>query len=171
MKHKNDVWELLPDEKGYRRPTHIKKLRLLADENISQPFVEHLKEGDIIITSITDEGLNGYKDEAVRVWAKKRQKIIITTDKDFWDEKKHPIHECFGIICFESGPEDFEKLSQSFARFHYYFAAHFSLELWNQFKVFLKLKGFIIRQRTNEGIIVEEEYLFEKGDIWIRKLR
>ncbi len=147
-----------------------RKLRLLADQNIPIEIIDELKSARFQIVSVSEIGLSGHPDENIREFAKKKNRVILTSDKDFWDERKHPISKCFGIICTEAGPQDFNKLIESLARFHLFFAKYFSNDLWYNMKALIKTQGFILRQ-LNDGRIDEKEYHFEKGRIYERVLK
>jgi len=147
-----------------------RKLRLLADQNMPVEIIEELKHARYQIVSVYEMGLSGHPDENIREYARKKNRVILTSDKDFWDERKHPIQKCFGIICTEAGPQSFDKLYDSLARFNHFFARYFSNDLWYNMKALIKTHGFILRER-NEGRINEKEYFFSKGKIYHRVLR
>jgi predicted nuclease of predicted toxin-antitoxin system len=147
-----------------------RKLRLLADQNIPIEIIDELKSAKFQIVSVAEIGLSGHPDENIREYAKKKNRVILTSDKDFWDERKHPIRKCFGIICTESGPQDFDKLIESLARFNHFFAKYFSNDLWYNMKALIKTHGFILRQ-LNFSKIDEKEFYFDKGRIYERVLK
>src|ERR1700676_3421697 len=99
-----------------------RKLRLLADQNVPIEIIEELRNARFQIKSVSETGLTGHPDENIREYAKKKNRVILTTDKDFWDDRKHPLQKCFGIICTEAGPQDYDKLIESLAWFHHFFA-------------------------------------------------
>ena len=147
-----------------------RKLRLLADQNIPIEIIDELKSAKFQIVSVSEIGLSGHPDENIREYAKKKNRVILTSDKDFWDDRKHPIRKCFGIICTEAGPQDFDKLIESLARFNHFFAKYFSNDLWYNMKALIKTHGFILRQ-LNFGKIDEKEFFFAKGKIYERVLK
>lgn len=148
-------------------PKYPKKIRLLADENIAKYIIEDLSKY-FSIKSVFDLNLAGHPDENVRASAKKLNRVILTTDGDFWDEKKHPIRLCFGIICTEAGPAEEEKLYNSLARFYVMFAKSWPLEWWTNTKAFIKMDGFILRSLQYDGTIEETEYKFKNGKVFFR---
>jgi predicted nuclease of predicted toxin-antitoxin system len=162
-------WEELDVELVDKKylPSYPKKIKLLADENISQVIIEDLSQY-FSIKSVFDLNLAGHPDENVRATAKKLNRVILTTDKDFWDEKKHPIRKCFGIICTEAGPSENDKFYHSLARFHIMFAKKWPLEWWENTKAFIKMDGFILRSLQYDGNIEETEYKFKNGKVFFR---
>ena len=147
-----------------------RKLRLLIDENIPSELVNDLRRARYQIESVSEKGLTGHPDENILAYAKKKNRVVLTTDKDFWDDRKHPLQKCFGIICTEAGPQDYDKLYESLAWFNHFFAKHFSNDKWYNMKALIKIHGFILRQ-LNEGKIDEKEYRIEGRKIFMRVVR
>jgi predicted nuclease of predicted toxin-antitoxin system len=148
-----------------------KKIKLIADQNVPQELIDDLKEHGIAIISIREVGFTGHPDEHIREIAKKKNRVLLTTDKDFWDEKKHPIHKCFGMIISEAGPQEYDKLIYSLAKLYVNFMKDFSHDLWANVKAYIKPNSFNIRQLTAEGRISEKEYKIERGTIMERIIR
>ena len=163
--------ELNIDVKEFILPKNPKKLKLLADQNIPLEIIKDFSQYGFSIKSIFDLNYAGHPDENVREIAKKLKRVLLTTDKDFWDEKKHPLQKCFGIICCAAGPEDIAKISYSFARLHVYFAKYYPHDWWDKTKAFIKTEGFILRMIKRDGNISEDEYVFNDTKIMTRKIR
>ena len=69
-------------------------MRLLADENIQQLTVEHLRALGHDIRSVKEEGLSSLRDEAVFEHAQQHKRTLLTYNADFADirdlaEKRH----------------------------------------------------------------------------------
>ncbi len=151
-------------------PKNPAKIKLLADQNIPQEIIEDLSNS-FSIKSVFDLKLQGHPDENIREEAKKLKRVLLTTDKDFWDEKKHPIKKCFGIICCEAGPEEIDKITISLARLYVYFAKYYPNEWWNNTKAYIKTEGFTLRILQAGGVLDEDEYLIKNGKVMTRKIR
>ena len=151
-------------------PKNPTKLRLLADQNIPIEIVNDFKKNNIAIKSIYELNLKGHPDENILQTAKKLNHIILTTDKDFWNDKKHSLQKCFGIFCIDAGPQDTINIYRSFILLHYNFARFISNEFWNKTKVLLKTNSFVIK-RIQDGIISETEYKFSGSKVYSRDIR
>jgi predicted nuclease of predicted toxin-antitoxin system len=151
-------------------PKYPKKIKLLADENIPMHIIEELSKY-FSIKSVFDIGLAGHPDENIRDASKKLKRVLLTTDKDFWDEKKHSIRKCFGIICTEAGPDEIDKIYMALARFYVYFAKRYPNDWWNYTKAFIKTDGFILRTLLFDNTIEETEYQIKRGKIMMRIIR
>jgi predicted nuclease of predicted toxin-antitoxin system len=151
-------------------PKYPKKIKLLADQNIPMHIIDELSSY-FSIKSVFDLGLSGHPDENIREAAKKLKRVLLTTDKDFWDEKKHPIRKCFGIICTEAGPDQIDKIYMSLARFYVYFAKKYPNDWWHYTKAFIKTEGFVLRTLQWDGAIDETEYQVKKGKVMSRNIK
>lgn len=151
-------------------PKNPSKLKLLADQNIPLEIVEDLKMNHFAIKSIYEINMQGHPDENILLSAKKLNRVLLTTDKDFWDERKHPIQKHFGVFCIESGPQQTENIYRSIAQIILKLARFISNEWWDKTKVHLKTDGFTIR-RLEGGLITETEYKFVGKKIYFREIR
>src|SRR5579862_6761335 len=166
-----NIWkELTGKSDANLLPRNPSKLKLIADQNIPLDIVKDLQKNNIAINSIYDMKLEGYSDESILQIAKKIKRVLLTTDKDFWDEKKHPIQNHFGIFCVESGPQNANNFYLSFVRLYIGFARFVPNEWWAKTKVLLKTDGFTIR-KINPGIINETEYKFIGKRILVREIK
>jgi len=73
-------------------------MRLLADENLLEPIIDHLRSQGQDVFSIRDAGLCGISDDNVYRKACEENRIIITMDKDFTRTFRFPPENCGGII-------------------------------------------------------------------------
>lgn len=62
---------------------HPLQLSILADENIHEEVVNHLRKRGLMIESIKERNLRGSTDEQIISLAEKEKKIILTHDADF----------------------------------------------------------------------------------------
>ena len=171
MKQNNIEWEEV--EMNYEEiPAYPKKLKLLSDQNISLDIVEafHIFRPKVSIKTVYEYGLDGHPDENIVAKARKLKRVLVTSDMDFWDERKHPINKCFGIICIDAGPQEFGKTLKGFALFWAFFAQFFSNDDWYALKSLVKTNGFNLRF-IRGGQLQETEYLIDKGKVMQRKIR
>jgi predicted nuclease of predicted toxin-antitoxin system len=171
MNNLDNEWEeLKSDEKdSLILPKKPKKVKFLADQNIPIKIVQELRNAKISIATVEELGLEGCPDENLVQIARKRGLVILTTDRDFWDERKHPIHKCFGIICIDAGPQDSKKILESIALIDVFFLRYIPREWWDKQKALIKSNGFVLRQIIYNGSIEDNEYMFQRGKVYIRK--
>lgn len=66
-------------------------MKMFANENLFEPIIDYLKEGDHDVLSIRDLGLSGISDDEVYQLACKENRIIITMDNDLTRDVPFPI--------------------------------------------------------------------------------
>jgi len=152
-------------------PKNPTKLRLLADQNIPIEIVNDFKEHNIALISIHDLKLAGQPDENILHAAKRLKRVLLTTDKDFWDDKKHPLRQSSGIFCINAGPQDTDSIYRAFINFNYRVARFFDNEFWHETKVLLKVSSYTIKNINYRGAIDEIEYKSVGGTLYVREIR
>lgn len=73
-------------------------LKLLADENIAQRVVGHLRQEKFNVLSIYEENITGISDEKILKIAKKQKRVVLTHDKDFGSLIHQPYQPHGGVI-------------------------------------------------------------------------
>lgn len=90
-------------EESWFRRTFGKKARFLLDENLDgEPAAEMRSEGWNTKTA-QEAGLIHRSDEDVVAYAWRHNRILITTDADFSDERRFPPNRNPGIVIVPSG--------------------------------------------------------------------
>lgn len=69
-------------------------MRLLADENLYEPIITHMRSLGHNVLSIRDAGLSGISDDEVYNRACKENRVIITMDRDFARTFRFPPEKC-----------------------------------------------------------------------------
>lgn len=83
-----------------------RKVRLLLDENLEAEFIAEIRAvGDFRVTV----GRPGLKDQALWDQARAMKAILVTTDGDFWDDRKYPLPLSPGVVIV-SGQTASEKI-------------------------------------------------------------
>lgn len=72
--------------------------RWLADENIHLSIIEWMRNEGMNVWTAEELGLKGRDDNAVFKLARRLDRMILTSDEDFWDDSKFPIDICPGIV-------------------------------------------------------------------------
>ena len=69
-----------------------------------EPFVvDALRNAGCKVITSEEAGLRGRDDRDHAAYAKRKKLILFTKDKDYLDNRKHPIAQCSGIIVFDVG--------------------------------------------------------------------
>jgi len=79
------------------------KARFLVDESMGTAIAEHLSERGYNTKYVGDEGLEGHSDEDVFASAWGSERIIVTHDTDFLDDRRFPPHRNPGIVLVRPG--------------------------------------------------------------------
>lgn len=152
-------------------PGPHKKLKLLADANIPQVLIDELRAAGLVVDSVVEMGISGHPDDNIVQLAKRLHKVILTMDRDFWDDNKHPLRKSPGIIFVDVAPAQVEKAIDGLARFYGIFAREWPLDWWHQMKARVTEHGFAIRSPTWDGNISEDEFQLTNGKLLTRKIR
>jgi predicted nuclease of predicted toxin-antitoxin system len=153
-------------------PGPHKKLKLLADANIPKPLIDELRFAGIVVTSVAEEGLSSHPDGNILQLSRKLGTVLLTMDRDFWDDRRHPLRKSPGVIFVDIPPDQIERAIEGLAKFHGIFAQRFPLDWWSEMKARVSEHGFILKNITWEGRISEEEFRLAKdGRLVTRVLR
>ncbi len=166
-------WREFEWEKAPRTPPGPhKKLKLYVDINVPEPLVQELRSAGLTLQSARQYGTASRPDENIYQEARERGLVLLTMDSDFWQDRKHPLQTTAGIIFVDVSPDAPEKACDALARFYRSFAKYFPLDWWSGMKARLSEHGFILRFRTWDGQISEDEFrMLENGKLITRTLR
>lgn len=82
------------------------KSRFLVDESLDPTLVLALEKLGWKAESVADVGLSGHSDEDVLAHAWRKGYILLTSDKDFLDDRRFPPHRNPGVIILPNAPID-----------------------------------------------------------------
>jgi predicted nuclease of predicted toxin-antitoxin system len=78
--------------------------RFLVDENVPPELTRLLTERGYNAKSVSDIGMRGRSDEDVLARALRDNRLLITNDDDFREERRFPEHRNPGIVIIPNGP-------------------------------------------------------------------
>jgi predicted nuclease of predicted toxin-antitoxin system len=95
----------LPDDDTRREldEEYRGQARFLVDESMGASIAKYLSEKGYNTRYVGDEGLAGRSDEDVFAFAWKSERIIVTHDPDFLDDRRFPPHRNPGVIVVRPG--------------------------------------------------------------------
>jgi len=94
--------------------TFRKRTRFLVDENVPEDLIIVLKEKGYDIKSIANFGLKGRDDKEVFDLARKENRILITQDRDFLNDRLFPIQNSPGIAVLPAYSENIDAFVAAF---------------------------------------------------------
>lgn len=98
--------ELSNDEMRNFEQEFKKKARFLVDENMGNDVAILLRDFGYNAIFAAEAGLIGFSDEAVFAYAWKDNRIILTHDSDFLDDRQFPFHRNPGVIVLPGAEGD-----------------------------------------------------------------
>ena len=72
--------------------------KFLADENLDAEAVQAIRNIGWSVKTVRDAGIAARSDEVVWATARKEDRVLLTTDKDFLDEQRFPIRQSPGVV-------------------------------------------------------------------------
>lgn len=147
-----------------------KKLKLCADANIPRPIIEEIRQAGIPIRTATEDKAATHSDESILAWVRRCKRVLLTLDRDFWDDKKFPLQSVPGIIFIDVAPNDFAAILRSFGLIFGTFANSYPLDWWEQMKARVLPEGYVLKMRNWDGRTVEYAIKLKSGRIFAREL-
>jgi hypothetical protein len=87
-----------------------KKARLLLDENLDPALAQALRALGWKVETVEEVGLRGRDDSDVLAYAHRENRILITGDRGFRDERRFPPHRNPGVVII---PQDLDDAARS----------------------------------------------------------
>ena len=86
-----DEWFEISDSDWLEDGFIGKELKLLVDAQFPQPVFQEIRAAGIKIDQIPSSQKRR-DDTDILALAEKQEKVLLTLDKDFWDDRKQPLH-------------------------------------------------------------------------------
>ena len=86
------------------------KARFLADESLGREAATFLRDQGWNCRFVDEVGLQGHSDEDVYAFAKRDDRILLTHDTDFMNDRSFPLHGHPGVIVLPGGSGEAEPL-------------------------------------------------------------
>ena len=146
------------------------KLRLLADQNISREMVSELRHARINVTTASERRVSNLSDTNLFEYAKSHGMVILTTDRDFWSDRRFPVHKGGGAVVLEAPPSDVMKCLRSFGLAYGTFAKSFGGSAVNGIRIKASEDRFLLKMKSPSGSRVTYEMKLEKRTLWAREI-
>ena len=90
------------------------KARFYADENFPERAIALLREMGAKVQTSRQAGLNRRSDEDQLAYALRNGLVVVTCDRDFLDERRHPLIKCPAIFIFDFGSGTVDEMRRAF---------------------------------------------------------
>lgn len=90
------------------------KARFYADENFPPKATAAFRAMGARVTTAQDVGLVGHSDEDHVSYAQRHSLVLATCDRDFLDERRHPLIHCPAIFVFNFASGSATEIRQTF---------------------------------------------------------
>jgi predicted nuclease of predicted toxin-antitoxin system len=135
-----------------------KKARFLVDENIECVVLDTLRESGFNAVSTNDVGISGHPDENVLAFAKRDDRVLLTNDADFLDDRKFPYPHNPGVVVLPSAQGKIKALLGALSDVMNIVGV--SRDLWRESKIAVTEKGVwtVSTFERKEGRVVKNRY-------------
>ncbi|HLG30998.1 MAG TPA: DUF5615 family PIN-like protein [Candidatus Brocadiales bacterium] len=148
-----------------------KKLKLCADASVPRSFVEALKDlYKIPVITAIESNIVTHEDNSILAWSKRNKRVLLTMDRDFWDDKKFPLQNIPGVIFIDVPPSDVDDGLEAFALIYRTLAISFPLDRWPNKKARVTPSKYLLKMRTQEGHLLQYEIKLVAGKLLTREL-
>jgi len=152
---KEEIAEFLKDRK--------KSARFLVDESAGTELASQMKEIGLNVKYVDDVGLRGRSDEEVFAYARKQNRVILTHDEDFMNNRQIPIYLSPGIVKIPGASGDEDALVQAVSQVVSMFG---NLgQFFEKTKISITSEGIWTINKFNQdtGIITKSIYKFPRN--------
>ncbi len=113
------TWTAVPEidarEATRFRRDFAARARFLVDHNVIDDVPAVLADRKWNVETAAEAGLAGRSDEDVLAYAWREDRILITHDRDFLDERRFPPHRNPGIVILPGGSGDLRAVARALA--------------------------------------------------------
>jgi predicted nuclease of predicted toxin-antitoxin system len=75
-----------------------KKARFVVDESVDPRVARYLRRRGLSVTHVSEVGLAGHSDEDVFAYAWREDRVVLTHDGDFTDDRRFPPYRNPGLV-------------------------------------------------------------------------
>jgi hypothetical protein len=113
------VWKPVPtpskEEMAEFLSEHRRSARFLVDESLGEEVAKQIRELGWNVKYVDEVGLRGHADEDVYAYAHKENRVILTHDDDFMDNRLFPFWICSGVVVIPGASGDENALAKAVA--------------------------------------------------------
>jgi predicted nuclease of predicted toxin-antitoxin system len=137
------------------------KARFYADENFPPKAAAILRDLGARVVTAQEAGLVGHPDENHVAYARKNGFVLVTCDRDFLDERRHPLIQCPAIFVFDFGSASTPEIRRAFRCFSTVFRMPQFFDKW--WKVDAKRDSWSEYVRHQDGTTDRSRFRLWRG--------
>jgi uncharacterized protein DUF5615 len=166
----NDEWFEVSDKDWLGPRFKGKKLKLLLDAQVPEAVAREIKGAKVTAHALSQVARRRSDAEITQI-AQRRGLVILTLDRDFWDDRKQPLHMLQqGIIYVAEPPDQPDRILRAFGLVYGCFAKSYPLDWWNHMKVKATVGAFEIKMRTWQGKVARYKLKLRRGYVVAKEI-
>lgn len=118
-----------------------KRSKFLVDENVDREVIQTLCNLGWNVKGTDETGLRGRSDHDVYEAARRDDRILLTSDSDFLDDRRFPAHTNPGVLILPAAPATSDRLADALALTVHIVGKH--RETWRGVKIILSGHGLL----------------------------
>jgi predicted nuclease of predicted toxin-antitoxin system len=138
------AWQNIPTNeaelKSFDKYFH-KEAKFYADEDIETVIIELLRDLGFKVQTAAEVGLVGRDDTNHIAYAFRNDRILLTRDKDYLNDRKHPNHRNPGVVVLDIEPMTREGLTNVLFLLKTFVRPY--REIWRQSKILISRDSYI----------------------------
>lgn len=165
-----DEWFDISEDMWVEPNTTPRKLKLCSDASVPQPIIDELRNAGLSVLTAYECNVATHADEAILAWSRRNGRVLLTMDRDFWDDRKFPLQVVPGVIFLDVPPDSVDEAMSAFGLMYGTFARTYSLEYWWGKKARVTPSRYFLKMRMPEGDVMHYEVKLEAGGLLARQL-
>lgn len=136
-----------------------KKARFFVDESLGRRTTKLLRELGWNVKDVFEVGLEGHSDEDVLAYAFRKNRILLSHDNGFLNDRRFPYHRNPGVVILPGGSGDVNALVLGLLDMIVLVASY--AEIYRGAKMEISTdRVFSVRSRDDSGIIKTRRYKY-----------
>jgi len=137
----------------------MKKARFFVDESLGSGTTEFLRGLGWNVKGVSEVGLFGRSDEEVMAYAFRENRILLSHDTDFLDDRRFPPHRNPGVVILPGGSGDESALIRSLIDVLILVAPF--IDIYRRAKMQISTDGiFTVKQYDKTGAMKTSRYCY-----------
>ena len=168
MNLEDEEWFEL-EEGLLREPGTIpRKFKICADANVPKRMVDEIRQSGIPVKTTFEDQVSTKADTSVLAWVKQSDRVLLTLDRDFWDDRKFPLQKSPGVLFIDIPPDRVDEALEAFWLVFKTFACF--LGNWEEMKIRASRNGYILKGISWDGNNVHYETKVVNGRALVREV-
>jgi predicted nuclease of predicted toxin-antitoxin system len=166
----NEEWFEITQDLWLDPKAFPKKLKLCSDASVPQPVIDELTTASIPILTAYDDKVSTHSDKSILAWSKRKKRVLLTMDRDFWNDRKFPLQIVHGLIFIDVSPNNIDDALKVFGLIYGTFASSYSIDWWQNMMARALPENYFLKMRTWEGMKSEYEIRLMDGILYAREI-